>query len=152
MFLTTTHRVTSPKWQNESFLPPSLQRTPILTVIQGQECPCGSPRVQWRSSSIILEGKKMMLDTLKRVRENSFTLPVLHTRTHPKAAQLSAKRDLLSPWFLPWEKVRVCEWALSFLSYVGCCQRDPLLSHPSRILSAAWLKWQGGGVGHRGRE
>lgn len=38
----------------------------------------------------------------------------------PKAAQLSAKRDILSAWFHLWRKLRVCECACSFSSSVGC--------------------------------
>lgn len=46
----------------------------------------------------------------------------------PKAAQLSAKRYLFSPWFLLLGKVRACEWEFTCPSYAGYCQRNPLPS------------------------
>lgn len=137
---TTTHWVTSPKWQNENFLPPSLQRTLILTVTHEQVCLCRSPGIQCTMLEKTYIYIFFMLDTLKIVTGNSFTLPVSPL---PKAAQLSAKRDQLSPWFLPWQKVRVCEQGPIFPSYARPCQRDPLLFHPCRILRSAAQLWVG---------
>ena len=46
-----------------------------------------------------------------------------------KVAQLMAKKDLLSIWFLQWQrKGKAYNWASSFPSCVGCCQRGPFHS------------------------
>lgn len=121
MFLTTTHRVTSPKWQNENFFTAFPPKDTNFDSHPRTKMPLWKSMSPMEKSQHNIGEKKVILDTLKRVRENSFTLPVLHTHTHPKAAQLTAQRDLLSLWFLPWEKVRVCEQALSFLRYARCC-------------------------------
>lgn len=58
-------------------------------------------------------------------------------------AQLSAKRNL-DPWFLPQGEVRECGWLLSFPSYVGHHQRDPVLSHPTQDTGVC-CKWEAAG-------
>lgn len=53
-----------------------------------------------------------------------------------KVALLSAKREALSVWFLPWRRVRAQWVSACFLSCVGCCWRRPLL-----LSSPSILKW-----------
>lgn len=60
---------TSVIWWNRSFLPSSSQRIPILTIIWGWQCLCGSPGVQWRSSSTPLEKKYSRLNEMETAIE-----------------------------------------------------------------------------------
>lgn len=71
--------------------------------------------------------KHLRLDALKRVRG---IVSLYRQHLFPKVAELNTKRDLLSPWFLSWEKVRACEWVSGLLRCVGCYKRDSLHSHP----------------------
>lgn len=66
----------------------------------------GSPGFQHGSPSTLLGQNNMSLDALKRVRGTVWLY--LH-HSSPKVEELSVKRDLLSSWFLPQRKVRVCE-------------------------------------------
>lgn len=81
-------KVISSTWQNASFLPPSAQRVPMLTVTKEQEGHCRSLGFQQRGSNTLLEQKqkqknKQTNKTKSKIlhteedERNSFTLPVL---------------------------------------------------------------------------
>lgn len=65
--------------------------------------PWGSPRVQWRNLSILLEQKiPCKIGHTEEHKRNNFTL-----HTSPNTAQFSAKKDILGFWFLPNRKITV---------------------------------------------
>lgn len=68
----------------------------------------------------------LSLDALEKVRKTVWLYPCYPS---PNTAYLNAKRDL-SPWILPWGKVREWEWALDFPSCARCCQKCPFLFCP----------------------
>lgn len=56
-------------------------------------------------------------------------------------SSLKAKRDLLDPWFLPWGKVRVCEWAPISPSVQGAATQANFSLTPSRLLNYELHDW-----------
>ena len=62
---------------------------------------------QQRSYNISWKKKKYNFVALEKVEETVW----LYLHYPSKAAQLSTKTELLTPWFLPWGKMTTCEWA-----------------------------------------
>lgn len=58
-----------------------------------------------------------------------------------QSSTISAKRALLSQWFLLWRKLRTCEWVPGFPSCVDAA-RGPFRSHPIQN-TASWIAWRG---------
>lgn len=104
---------------------PFHQRIPIFTIMHGWKNLFGRPGDQQRSTSTPLEEKKNLSGHIGEGKTTAFIYP---HHPSPWAAQLSAKRALVSPWF-PEGKVRAHEWVPRFPSCIRCWQRGPFFSH-----------------------
>lgn len=109
---------------------------------EGQESFCGSPGFQQEKFQHSVGEKKKKKREIGVDRKTAWLC--LH-QPSPKVAQLRAKCDLFGLRFLPQGKGRPSEWAPSFSSFAGCCQRDPFLAR--RIQSpksgVPWFREEG---------
>lgn len=54
---------------------------------------------------------------------------------HPHLGGAAQCQQIVSSWFLPWGKVRVCDWAHDFPGFVGHIEKAHFFLTSSKILS-----------------
>lgn len=126
----------------------SLRKTLFQTITHRRKSLCGSTGVSAEKFQHTTEEKKYNSIALEWAGETVWIY--LH---HPsKAAQLRTKRELITPWFLPWREMTECEWAADFSSCAGHCQRILFLLPHTEYWTMSWItgdrkklrKWQKG--------